>query len=140
MLHIILILWLLCLENIYLTPFYPHWRSRYSDSWWMLKNMLDLAHRDSLVKATPIMIFATLQVRIDRLMVRRRWLSRRTTIDGAVSPIKRSQNIPRWFRSVPWIKHHHSTGPGIYVAINPWQPCYNYYISHLIGPQCGART
>ena len=21
----------------------------------------------------------------------------------------------------------------VYVAINHWQPCYNYYISHLIG-------
>ena len=49
------------------------------------------------------------------------------------------------------ICYSYSTGPGIYgskptrvrgrspriravyVAINPWQPCYNYYISHLIG-------
>ena len=56
------------------------------------------------------------------------------------------------------ICYSYSTGPGIYgskptrvrgrsprtravyVAINPWQPCYNYYISHLIGPKCGART
>ena len=47
--------------------------------------------------------------------------------------------------------YRYSTGPGIYgskptrvrgrsprtravyVAINPWQLCYNYYISHLIG-------
>ena len=47
--------------------------------------------------------------------------------------------------------YSYSTGPGIYgskltqvrgrsprtravyVTINPWQPCHNYYISHLIG-------
>ena len=56
------------------------------------------------------------------------------------------------------ICYSYSTGPGIYgsksirirgqsprtraiyVAINPWQPGYNYYISHLIGPQYSTRT
>ena len=30
--------------------------------------------------------------------------------------------------------------PGIYVAINLWQLGNKCYISHLIGPQCGARV
>ena len=52
------------------------------------------------------------------------------------------------------LSYSYSTGPGIYgskptrvrgrsprtrevyVAINPWQPCYNYYMSHLI--ECRA--
>ena len=31
-------------------------------------------------------------------------------------------------------------GQGQSTATNPWQPCYNYYISNPIGPQSGART
>ena len=59
-------------------------------------------------------------------------------------------HVPLW-HSHDVTRNSYSTGPGIYsskptrvrghslrtravyVAINPWQPCYNYYISHLIG-------
>ena len=30
-----------------------------------------------------------------------------------------------------WVRGHRTRA--VYFAINPWQPCYNYYISRLIG-------
>ena len=37
------------------------------------------------------------------------------------------------------VQGHSPRTRAVYVAINPWQLGSNFYISHLIGPQCGAH-
>ena len=49
--------------------------------------------------------------------------------------------LPGIYGSKPtWVRGGSPRTRAVYVAINPWQLGNKCYISHLIGPQCGARV